>query len=61
MPLDRIKERPLDVVTEQAEDEGLWFIAQTAPEAHLQDALRRLTAAVEGTPWPRHTTGNGEE
>lgn len=47
-----VKERPIDVVNEQAEDEGLWFIAETITEAMLQDALRRLTAAVEGTPWP---------
>jgi hypothetical protein len=31
----------------QAEDEGLWFVAQTAPEAYLQAALRRLHAAIE--------------
>ena len=36
------------VVDEQAEDEALWFVAQTAPEAYLQQALRRLHAAVEG-------------
>lgn len=36
------------VVEEQAEDEGLWFVAQTAPEGYLQAALRRLHAAVEG-------------
>ena len=36
------------IVDEQAEDEGLWFVAQTAPEAYLQQALRRLHAAVEG-------------
>ena len=36
------------VVNEQAEDEGLWFQAQTAPEAYLQQELRRLHAAVEG-------------
>jgi hypothetical protein len=35
------------LVQEQAEDEGLWFIAQTAPEAYLQQALRRLHAEVE--------------
>lgn len=34
----------------QAEDEGLWFEAETAPEAYLQAALRRMHAAVEGTP-----------
>lgn len=31
----------------QAEDEGLWFIAQTAPEAYLQQELRNLHCAVE--------------
>lgn len=35
------------LVAEQAEDQGLWFIAQTAPEAYLQQELRRLHAAVE--------------
>lgn len=38
---------PLLIVEEQAEDEGLWFEAQTAGEAYLQEALRRLHAAVE--------------
>lgn len=38
---------PLAVVLEQAEDEGLWFMAKTAPEAYLQAALRRLHAAIE--------------
>lgn len=36
-----------DIVNEQAEDEGLWFMATTAAEAYLQAALRRLHAAVE--------------
>lgn len=36
------------VIAEQAEDDGLWFQAQTAPEAYLQKALRRLHAAIEG-------------
>lgn len=35
------------LVQKQAEDEGLWFIAETAPEAYLQAALRELHAAVE--------------
>jgi hypothetical protein len=38
---------PLEIVNEQAEDEGLWFVAQTAPESYLQQELRRLHAAVE--------------
>jgi hypothetical protein len=35
------------VVNEQAEDAGLWFVAQTITEDYLQRALRRLHAAVE--------------
>lgn len=37
----------LAVVDEQADDEGLWFLAVTAPEAYLQQELRRLHAAIE--------------
>jgi len=36
------------VVEAQALDEGLWFEAVTAPEAYLQEELRRLHTAVEG-------------
>jgi hypothetical protein len=34
-------------VLEQAEDDGLWFIAETAPEAYLQEHLRRLHKLIE--------------
>ena len=34
------------IVDKQAEDEGLWFHAITAPEAYLQQELRRLHAAL---------------
>ena len=37
----------LMLVEQQAEDEALWFLHPTAPEAYLQEALRRLHAAVE--------------
>ena len=37
----------LSVVSDQAEDEGLWFIARTAPEAYLQQELRRLHQVIE--------------
>lgn len=37
----------LALVHKQAEDEGLWFIAQTAPEAYLQQELRRLHGVIE--------------
>ena len=36
------------LVDEQAEDEGLWFHAETAPEAYLQQELRRLHRVIEG-------------
>lgn len=35
------------LVLEQAEDDGLWFVAETASEAYLQQELRRLAAAIE--------------
>ena len=43
------------LVDEQAEDEGLWFQARTAPEAYLQQELGRLHALVESV------TGGGED
>jgi chromosome segregation ATPase len=36
------------LVSKQAEDEGLWFYVQTAPEAYLQAELRKLHEAIEG-------------
>jgi hypothetical protein len=35
------------LVNEQANDDGLWFIAATVSEAYLQQELRRLHAEVE--------------
>ena len=35
------------LVDKQAKDDGLWFRAQTAPEAYLQQELRKLHAAIE--------------
>lgn len=40
-------EKILRLVEEQAEDEGLWFIAAGAPEDYVQKALRRLHLLVE--------------
>lgn len=37
----------LDTVKEQANDEGLWFQAETASEAYLQAALRQLHETIE--------------
>lgn len=36
-----------DAVNQQAKDEGIWFVAQTAPEGYLQQELRRLHALIE--------------
>ena len=36
------------VVAQQAEDDGLWFIAETAAEAYVQQELRKLHAVIEG-------------
>ena len=36
-----------DLVDDQANDEGLWFLAATAPEAYLQQELRALHALCE--------------
>lgn len=35
------------IVDEQAANEGLWFIAETGPEAYLQQELRKLHAVCE--------------
>ena len=35
------------LVDTQAEDEGIWFVADTGPEAYLQAALRKLHATIE--------------
>jgi hypothetical protein len=40
----------VNLVNEQAEDEGLWFEAQTMPEAYLQQELRRLHEVIEELP-----------
>lgn len=37
------------VVDQQAEDDGLWFIARTAAEGYLQQELRRLHSVIEYT------------
>lgn len=45
--LETARARILDIVREQAEDEGLWFDAVTVPEGYLQAELRRLHRAIE--------------
>lgn len=37
------------LVAMQAEDDGLWFVAETAAEAYLQQELRKLHAVIEQT------------
>lgn len=42
------------IVEAQADDEGLWFIAESITESHLQQELRRLHAAIEGATTEHH-------
>jgi hypothetical protein len=46
IPRDRL-ERIVQEVNRQAEDEALWFIDTTMPEAYLQQELRHLHALIE--------------
>lgn len=46
--LSKLEKKLKKIVDEQADDDGLWFKAQTAPEAYLQQELRRLHRAIEG-------------
>ncbi|MFB3111013.1 MAG: hypothetical protein ACE10G_03170 [Gemmatimonadales bacterium] len=46
------------VVDSQAEDAGIWFVAQTAPEAYLQQELRRLHQTIETDARGREATHN---
>ncbi len=43
----RIWEQVQALVDKQAEDDGLWFQAEHASEAYLQQELRKLHAAIE--------------
>lgn len=48
--VERLRELWADVtsvVAQQAEDEGLWFVAKFISEAHLQLELRRLHGVIE--------------
>jgi hypothetical protein len=47
-PVPAVQSAARAIADEQSYDTGLWFVATTVSEAHLQAALRRLTAAVEG-------------
>jgi len=37
------------LINEQAEDDGLWFVAEAITETQLQRALRKLSAIIEET------------
>ncbi len=43
---DKLKKIKI-LVDKQAEDGGLWFDAETAPEAYLQNHLRELHRIIE--------------
>ena len=45
--LEALMKQLRTITDRQAEDEGLWFEAVTAPEAYLQQELRKLHSAVE--------------
>jgi hypothetical protein len=47
-PVPAVQSAARAIADEQSYDTGLWFVANTVTEAHLQAALRRLAAAVEG-------------
>lgn len=48
---DQLKSREQSIkalIAWQANDEGLWFFATTAPEKYLQEALRQLHMEIDG-------------
>jgi hypothetical protein len=47
-PVPAVQSAAKAIAEEQSYDPSLWFVAITVTEAHLQAALRRLAAAVEG-------------
>jgi len=40
--------KALTLVKKQAQDDALWFIAESITEAYLQQELRKLHAVIEG-------------
>lgn len=50
--IDQKVARLMVLVNQQADDEALWCDARTIFESMLQEALRRLHAAIESTPQP---------
>ena len=44
--------KALWIVREQANEPSLWCVAENIVEAHHQQELRRLHAAIEGEDWP---------
>jgi hypothetical protein len=60
-PAPAVQSAAKAIADEQSYDTGLWFVATTVTEAHLQAALRRLTAAVEGEAPPALTLLTDEQ
>jgi hypothetical protein len=44
----RRMQEALKLCAEQAEEPGIWFVAERITEGYLQQELRRLHAAIEG-------------
>lgn len=51
--------RVLTMCARMAEDDGLWFHAETAAEAYVQQQLRDLCAAIEEIKQPASKNGDG--
>ena len=47
MTMDELLRELRETVEEQARDAGLWFEAETAPEAYLQQEMRKLHDVAE--------------
>ena len=47
MTVDMAEQNLRNVLDEQTNDDGLWFIAETCAEAYLQQELRKLHAVIE--------------
>lgn len=46
---DALISKAKSLIGEQAEDDGLWFVADTITEMQLQKALRKISAIIEET------------
>lgn len=46
---DALISKAKNLIDDQAEDDGLWFVAETITETQLQKSLRKLSAIIEET------------